>query len=128
MFAKQTSILLSILGMLIIVPASPAMAQSSQPGAMTIRESDSLLNGALIGAGAGVASHLLVCRTMEPWDVCRNDFGPMLKFAALGAGIGAGVDALIRKKIYQSASGGTEVHAMPLIGQRTKGMRLSVTF
>src|SRR5687768_1157565 len=125
MFAKQISIVLTILT---IVTASPVWAQSSQRGTVTVRESDSLLNGALIGAGAGVASHLLVCRTMEPWEVCRNDFGPMLKFAALGAGVGAGIDALIRKKVYQSASGATEVHAAPLLGRRTTGLRFSVTF
>ena len=92
------------------------------------RQSDSLLNGALIGAGAGVATHLFVCRTMEPWEVCRNDFGPMATFGALGAGIGIGIDALIRKTIYQSASGETVVHATPIIGRRAKGMRFSVRF
>ena len=125
MFDKRTLILFTIL---IISTVSIASAQTPQAGAVPVRESDSLWNGALIGAGAGVASHLLVCRTMEPWDVCRSDFGPMLKFAALGAGIGAGIDALIRKRIYQSATGATQIHASPFIGRGAQGLRLSFIF
>ena len=125
MFAKKLFILLVIWT---VTTGAVASAQTSQAGAVTVRESDSLLNGALIGAGAGIASHLLLCRTMEPWDVCRNDVGPMLKFAALGAGIGIGIDALIRTKIYSSASGATQIHAAPLIGSRAQGLRLSVNF
>lgn len=125
MFTKKLFILFM---MWTVTFVSSAPAQTSQPGPVPARQSDSLLNGALIGAGAGVASHLLVCRTMEPWDVCRSDFGPMLKFAALGAGIGAGIDALIRKNVYRSASGATAVHAAPLFGRRTTGLRFSVTF
>ena len=52
----------------------------------------------------------------------------MIKIGAIGAGIGMGIDALIRKKIYQSASGATEVHAAPIIGRRAKGLQLSVRF
>jgi hypothetical protein len=105
-----------------------AFAQAPQQGAVAVRESDSLLNGALIGAGTGVASVLFICRQMEPWDVCLNDVGTMVKFGALGAGIGMGVDALFRKTVYRSASGETVVHAAPFIGRRAKGLRLSVTF
>ena len=111
-----------------ISTASAASAQSLQQSGTTVRQSDSLLNGALIGAGAGVASGLLFCRLMEPWQNCRDDFGSMAMTGAIGAGIGMGIDALIRKKIYQTASGGTEVHAAPLFGRRAKGLRLSVTF
>jgi hypothetical protein len=92
------------------------------------RQSDSLLNGALIGAGAGVASVLFICTRMEPWEVCRDDFGTMAKFGALGAGIGMGVDALFRATVYRTASGAAEVHAAPILGRRAKGVRLSVQF
>ena len=106
----------------ILITVSAVSTASAQT-----RQSDSLLNGALIGAGAGVAAELLVCRTMEPWEVCRNDVGTMVKFGAIGAGIGMGVDALIRKKVYTTASG-NEVHAAPIVGRRAKGMRFSVRF
>src|SRR5687768_14716436 len=125
MFTKKLFILFM---MWTVTLVSSAPAQTSQPAPVPARQSDSLLNGALIGAGAGVASHLLVCRTMEPWQVCRNDFGPMLTFGALGAGIGMGIDALIRKTVYQSVRGATQIHAAPLVGRRAKGLRLSVAF
>jgi hypothetical protein len=126
MFAKTLFIL--FIWTTITVSAASAQTLQSQPGAISVRESDSLLNGALIGAGAGVASQLMICRAMEPWSVCLNDVGSMLKFGALGAGVGMGIDALIRKKIYQSASGATQIHAAPLIGTRTQGLRLAVSF
>ncbi len=114
----------------ILSTATVASAQSGQSGGGTVavRQSDSLLNGALIGAGAGVASVLFICRQMEPTDVCLNDVGTMAKFGALGAGIGMGIDALIRAKVYQSASGAAVVHAAPIVGRRAKGLRFSVRF
>ena len=119
---------IALLLLLTISTATVASAQTPQPAGVAVRESDSLLNGALIGAGAAVASGLVFCTTMETWDNCRDDVGPMLKIGAIGAGIGMGIDALIRKKVYQSASGATEVHAAPIIGRRAKGLRLSVSF
>ena len=110
------------------VTVSTASAQTPQAGGVTVRESDSLINGALIGASVGVASGLGFCTLMEPWRNCRDDFGAMIRTGAIGAGIGMGIDALIRKKVYRSASGGAEVHAAPLIGRRAQGLRLSVTF
>lgn len=119
---------IALLLLLTISTATVASAQTPQPAGVTVRESDSLLNGALIGAGAAVASGLFFCTTMETWDNCRDDVGPMLKIGAIGAGIGMGIDALIRKKVYQSASGATEIHAAPIISRRAKGLRLSVSF
>jgi hypothetical protein len=65
---------------------------------------------------------------MEPLRNCRDDFGSMAKIGAIGAGIGMGVDALIRKRVYRSASGAAEVHAAPILGRRAKGVWLSVRF
>jgi hypothetical protein len=106
--------------------ATDAAAQATP---RVVRRSDSLINGALIGAGVAVASGLFVCTRMEPWAVCRDDIGPMLKLGAIGAGIGAGIDALIRRRvtIYEN-SNGTTLHAAPIIGGDAKGVRLSVTF
>ena len=103
-------------------------AQTPQSSVVAVRQSDSLINGALIGAGAAVASGLDFCTLMEPWDNCRDDVGPMIRIGAIGAGIGMGIDALIRKKVYQSASGAAEVHAAPIIRRREKGLQLSVRF
>jgi hypothetical protein len=94
------------------------------------RQSDSVLNGALIGAGVAVASGLLFCTTMEPWENCRDDVGPMLKIGALGAGIGIAVDALIRgrRTDHATASGAAEIHAAPVVGLDARGLKLSVRF
>jgi len=108
--------------------ASMAAAQTPQTPGVVVRQSDSLLDGALIGAGAGVASGLFFCTRMEPWDNCRDDYGAIFKFGAIGAGIGMGIDALIRKSVFKSASGATEVHASPILSRRGKGLRLSVRF
>jgi hypothetical protein len=95
-----------------------------------IRESDPLWNGALIGAGAAVASGLLLCRATEPWENCRDDIGPMLRIGALGAGIGIGIDALIRRRetVYEAAPGSTRIEASPLLGRRMAGVQLSLGF
>ena len=131
MCANRTFNRLTLIPLLILFissASSVATAQTPQAGATNVRESDSLLNGALIGAGAGVASGLFLCTLTEPWRNCRDDFGPMAKIGAIGAGIGMGVDALIRKRIYRSASGAGEVHVAPILGRRAKGVWLSVRF
>ena len=129
MRAKRTSIWLWRLAVALFCVSTVSVASAqTQTAGVTVRESDSLINGALIGAGAGVASGLVLCTLMEPWENCNDDFGSMMKVGAIGAGIGMGIDALIRKKVYQTASGETEVHAAPIIGRRTKGLRLSVRF
>ena len=87
--------------LLILSVASVATAQTPQTPGVVVRQHDSLWNGALIGAGAGVASGLFLCTRMEPWDNCRDDFGAMFKLGAIGAGIGMGIDALIRKSVFQ---------------------------
>lgn len=66
--------------------------------ASAARTSDSLWNGALIGASTAVAGSLLLCRSMEPWELCRDDVGAMATSEEIGAGIGIAVDALIRRQ------------------------------
>lgn len=92
------------------------------------RRSDSLLNGALIGAAAGIAAGLSLCTLTEPWRNCRDDVGPMLRIGALGAAIGIGIDALIREKETFGAVGTAQVHVAPTVGRRGGGLRLAVRF
>jgi hypothetical protein len=94
-----------------------------------VRHSDSVINGALIGAGVSLASGLFLCRAMEPWEVC-NDVGPLFRIGALGAGIGIAVDALIRgrKTIYEAPHGALRLQASPMIGRRAAGLQFSVSF
>lgn len=95
-----------------------------------VRHSDSVLNGALIGAGAAVAAGLLLCNTTEPWENCRDDIGPMVRIGALGAGIGIAIDALIRgrKTIYDAASTSSRLHATPILTPHARGLRVSLRF
>lgn len=103
---------------------------AAAPVRVETRKSDSLLNGALIGAAAGVGSGLLLCRASEPWRNCRDDVGPMLSFAAIGAGIGIGIDALIRERVttFESATGATQLQVAPMVGRGAKGLRVGVLF
>jgi len=93
-----------------------------------VRRSDSVINGALIGAGAAVASGLALCSLTEPWENCRDDVGPMLRIGALGAGIG--IDALIRTRwtVYEAAPGSTRLHAAPIVAPHMGGLQLSLSF
>lgn len=94
-----------------------------------VRHSDSVLNGALIGAGAAVASGLFLCRLTEPWENCRDDVGPMFRIGAIGAGIGITIDALIRgRKTIYVAPGTPRLHAAPIVGRRAAGLQMSFTF
>ena len=120
--------LIAFLILFTLSTSAVASAQTPQQGGVAVRQSDSLLNGALIGAGAGVASMLFICTRMEPLRNCGDDFGTLATFGAIGAGVGMGIDALIRKTVYRSASGSTELHATPIIGRRAKGIRLAVRF
>jgi hypothetical protein len=94
------------------------------------RHNDSVLNGALIGAGAAVATGLLLCNATEPWENCRDDVGPMLRIGALGAGVGIAVDALFRgrKTVYEASGGSVRLHATPLVARRGGGVRVTLAF
>jgi hypothetical protein len=94
------------------------------------RHSDTVLNGALIGAGAAVPSGLFLCTLTEPWENCRDDAGPMFRIGAVGAGIGIAIDALIRgrRTIYEAAPGSTRLHVSPNVGRHTRGLLIAVSF
>ena len=107
--------------------AAAAVAPEAQGGA---RRSDSLLNGALIGAGVAVASGLFLCTRTEPWENCRDDVGPMLKIGAIGAGIGIAIDALIRRREAPSEGSTVDssVHAAAIVDRHAGGLQISLVF
>ncbi len=97
---------------------------------ITTRRSDSVLNGALIGAGVGVASGLVLCRLTEPWANCTDDVGPMLRAGAIGAGVGIVIDLLIRgrKTIYAAEPGAAQLSAAPIVARRAGGLQIALNF
>ena len=95
-----------------------------------VRDSDPVINGALIGAGAAVASGLFLCSLTETWENCRDDVGPMVRIGAIGAGVGIGIDALIRgrRTIYEAAPRSIRLRAAPIVSRDAGGLRISVSF
>jgi hypothetical protein len=94
------------------------------------RHSDSIINGALIGGGVAVVTGLGMCSLTEPWENCRDDIGPMVRIAALGAAIGIAIDGLIqgRKTLYEVPRGATLVEVAPLVTRRSAGVRMALRF
>ena len=95
-----------------------------------VPDSDALWNGALLGAGVAVATGLALCRLTEPWENCRDDVGPMLRIGAIGAGVGIGIDALVRgrRTIYEAGRPSAQLHAAPIIGGHAAGLQFSIRF
>lgn len=52
----------------------------------------------------------------------------ILSTGAVASAQNSQIDALIRAKVCQSASGAAVVHAAPISGRRAKGLRFSVWF
>ena len=103
--------------------ASPAFAQSSQKAAE--RPRDSVLNGALIGAAAGVAGALVFtkmsCGTVSGDSECSMIAGPVGALIMVPAGIVIG--ALIDRSI-----GNNRVIVGPAVGKHKAGVAATVRF
>ncbi|HJR58435.1 MAG TPA: hypothetical protein VJ813_03515 [Vicinamibacterales bacterium] len=104
--------------------------RTSEVMRVRVRHSDSVLNGALIGAGVAVGSGLFLCRLTETWENCRDDAGPMLRIGAIGAGVGIAIDALLRgrRTIYQGAPGSARLYVAPIATRHAGGLQISVSF
>ena len=118
--------------LILVVSLLLSTAAASTVSAQTTSRSvnDSVVNGALIGAGAAVASGLFLCTRTEPWRNCRDDAGPILRIAAIGAAVGAGVDALIRRRepLLSAQLGSARLDAAPLVARGAAGLRVSLRF
>ena len=101
------------------------------------RPSDSLANGAWIGLASGAAFGLLgsTAETScdQGFDYCfdgpRYVIGSTLIFGAIGAGIGVGVDALIKhNRIIYRRDAGAQTRVAPVLGPGVKGAVVSVSW
>ncbi len=101
--------------------------RTSEISRVSVRQPDTVISGALIGAGAAVASGLFVCRLTEPWEVCR-DIG--VRIGAIGAGVGIGIDALIHRRriIYEAPPRTMRLRTLPIVARRAAGLQLTLHF
>ena len=94
---------------------------------------DSLLNGALIGFAAGAVPGAVFgnfVRLLCESESGRCDAAPVVAgamFGAFGAGLGAGIDALIRRSVTVSPNH-PKISVAPLIEPRRRGLMMSVRF
>ena len=100
----------------------------------TIRKSDSLLNGFLLGLGAGLVSGEVwvhnVCGPRGYDDECRAIATP-IGWAAFGGGgavIGTLIDKFSTKVLYRAPNSRASLQVQPVLGKTTQGLRLSVSF
>jgi hypothetical protein len=99
------------------------------------RPHDGLGNGALIGLGAGVAFGLLASTAgsddCEGYYYCGPGWviGSALVFGGIGAGIGVGIDALIRHdRVIYRRDGRRQTRVAPVVGPGVGGAVVSVTW
>jgi hypothetical protein len=100
--------------------------QAAEVAAIRHRRDDSLANGAAWGLGIGAAAGIAACGT------CHIGPGLMMAgvYGGLGAGIGVGIDALIRGNVvvYRGRGRTTRVVVSPRLAPSHKGATVSVQF
>jgi hypothetical protein len=119
----------------LITEAGPR--QLGQGDVVTIRQrrSDSLQNGAIIGAAAGAGYGLAMLALLAS---TADGGGPipigvvtgMVVFTGIGAAAGAGIDALITRRmvIYEKPGGSGQISMSPLFVGGHRGVAVSVKF
>ncbi len=117
----------------LVLDVSRALRQFQESEIYMIeRRGDSLKNGALIGfsAGGALAAALATSFRGSDWRFDPEDYLAVIAvFGGVGAGIGVGIDALIRGHtvIYaRSRSAARTVSFAPILGRGRKGALVSV--
>lgn len=113
------------------VDDNPQLWNEADIASVSHRRPDSLANGAWwgLGIGAGLVSLAVAVVGVEDGE----EGGAALAigfYGAVGAGIGTGIDALIKKwrVIYQKPATTTGWHVEPIATPHAMGARLSVRF
>lgn len=90
----------------------------------TVRKQDSLLNGVLLGIGAGMAGTAVVSGNFCPEE---GACGLIVMSASMSAGValGAVVDAFMHRTLYHRP-GDPQVRVTPLVSPKHVGARVSV--
>jgi hypothetical protein len=113
-----------------------AVKDFSQKDAARIRQwrSDSLANGAAIGAASGAGFGAVMAILCAASGDCGAELEWMLigSFAAIGTGVGAGTDALIvsRHTIYKAPGvvGSRRIDVKPIVTGDRKGAAVAFSF
>jgi hypothetical protein len=95
------------------------------------RRGDSLSNGAWIGMGVGIGLVLTAVAAdgTDSWSASWV-VGGVVVYGAMGAGVGVGVDALIRRQhvVWDNTANGTRISLVPLLGPQRVGAVAAWTF
>lgn len=114
--------------------AGPRQLGEVDVGLISQRRGDSLKDGAIIGAVAGmtyIVSLAVLLRDRDGGEVIiPTAAAGVVFFAGIGAAAGAGIDALIsrRQVIYQKPAGRSRVGVSPVFGHGRRGVALTVKF
>lgn len=119
----------------LVTKAGPRQLGEGDVAKIRQRRSDSLQNGAIIGAAAGAGYGLALLALAA---AISDGGGPipisvvtgMVVFTGMGAAAGAGIDALIarRQVIYEKPGAGGRVSISPLFLDGRRGVAVSVRF
>ena len=121
---SETSVVLDVGGKRAAVPAASVSE-------IAMWQHDSLKNGIIIGSLVGVSVPLAVGIVLVsggdevvPGDAARY----LLMYGGLGAAIGAGIDAMHRKKVSIFRAAVPRVEMLPILTNQRKGFALAVRF
>lgn len=113
----------------------PREWRESEVARITQRRGDSLANGALIGLAIGAGGSAIAGAVWDAnnvGDTAAGEYALVIAiYAGLGAAVGTGLDALIRKRqvIFEKGSAsGVTVQIAPLLSPTRAAARLSVGF
>jgi hypothetical protein len=118
----------------LVTPAGPRELTETDVTQIRQRRRDSLMNGALIGAASAGAFFLAMATIVPTGDggdvIVSSAIRGAVRFVALGAAAGAGIDALITRSqvIYRTPGTGVDVRITPLIGRGRQGAAIAVRF
>jgi hypothetical protein len=118
----------------LVTPAGPRDIGEVDVAQIRQRRDDSLKNGAIIGAVAGTAYYLTMAALLSDTDggdvIIGTAVAGGVLFAGMGAGAGAGIDALITRKqvIYRKSAREISVGVSPLFGRGRRGAAVTVGF
>lgn len=120
--------------LMLITSAGPRELSEADVTRIRQRRRDSLKNGALIGAASAGAFFLAMATIVPTGDggdvIVSSAIRGAVRFVALGAASGAGIDALITRSpvIYRKPGPAVCVRITPLLGRGRQGAAVTVRF